>query len=95
MKSVWRSCFTASTKLFDNKNEDTDQTVEEASVIGNQMEQMYGTLETREDADATIAIADDEAVNEFENMCNYLQIRQIGTNWLFIWIQFGVNSTAF
>ena len=66
VKSVWRSCFTASTKLFDNKNEDTDQTVEEASVIGNQMEQMYGTLETREDADATIAIVDDEAVNEFE-----------------------------
>ena len=66
VKSVWRSCFTASTKLFDNKNEDTDQTVEEASVIGNQMEQMYGVLETREDADATIAIADDEAVNEFE-----------------------------
>ena len=30
------------------------------------MEQMYGALETREDADATIAIADDEAVNEFE-----------------------------
>ena len=31
------------------------------------MEQMYGTLETREDADATIAIIDnDEAVNEFE-----------------------------
>ena len=30
------------------------------------MEQMYGPLETREDADATIAIDNDEAVNEFE-----------------------------